>query len=135
MKWVQGIGPESNYSLTLPESRVILTYHRPRVEPDFITLEVLGSSGISAGVLAADEPDDQDPEPNPDWPLLRSLYTEAHRFVTGWDRTLGDVEKALAGSGPIGLPVEHEAGPPAPSAGTGRPPVPAPQVVRPRRYG
>lgn len=113
MNWTRTDRPESSYRLTLPESEVLLTYHQPPVEPDFVTLEVISADGVSAGVLAAAEPDEQDPDPNPDWPLLRSLYIEAHRFVTGWDRTLSDVEKALAGPGPIGAKPQKMAAPTA----------------------
>jgi hypothetical protein len=51
----------------------------------------------------ADNPNDPDEvDPNGDWRLLYSLFTEVHKYVTGWDKVVSDIESALAGSGPIG---------------------------------
>jgi hypothetical protein len=40
---------------------------------------------------------------NADWHLLNGLYEEVHLAVTGWDKVLNDVERALTGKGPIGV--------------------------------
>ena len=99
------------YEVTLAQSRIVLTYGIPRVESNFLTLEILNSNGDSIDSWTVDEPDwgdaedPSDPEevdPYGDWRLLNELFSEVHRAVTGWDKVVSEIEKALAEPGQIG---------------------------------
>ncbi|MCI0702710.1 MAG: hypothetical protein L0241_16645 [Planctomycetia bacterium] len=111
--WVKGNSTrtESSYEVILPESRIVLSYVSPPAEADYIQLQLQDSKGLSAGSWVVEEPEwefvDQDDEAAakvPDWKLLSGLFEEVHRYVTGWDKVLSDVEKALTSQGPIGKP-------------------------------
>ncbi|MBY0458928.1 MAG: hypothetical protein K2V38_16440 [Gemmataceae bacterium] len=104
---------ETSYETVLPQSRIVVTYTIPRATADYITLELQNASGVTVDSWALDEPDWGDPQnplppeaadPDGDWQRLAALFREVHRRVTGWDKVLSDVEKALASPGPIGLP-------------------------------
>jgi len=101
------------YEVVLPLSRIVLTYGIPRAESDFLSLEILNSESITVDSWTVDEPDwgspddPNDPEevdPDGDWRLLYELFSEVHRNVTGWDKVVNDIEKALAEPGKVGTP-------------------------------
>lgn len=105
--------PQTRYELVLPSSRVAVTYTIPRARPDVVSLQFINPSGITIDSWAVEEPD-YDPEhepieqadPDGDWRLLSGLFSEVHRHVTGWDKVISDIEKALASQGPIGKPAQ-----------------------------
>jgi hypothetical protein len=108
-KATDGEIPETSYELVLPQSRIVITYTRPRARPDFVNLQFINPDGILVDAWKVEEPDyDPDVEPieqaDPDgsWRLVSNLFFEIHRTVTGWDKVIRDVEAALASPGPIG---------------------------------
>jgi hypothetical protein len=117
VNWAKATAPDISYEVVLPESRLVLAYRSPRAEPDVIALHLHDATGAVVGSLAADEPDDVqpggitgvftlNPSPEPqaakDWKLLRDLFSEVHLSATGFDKVVKDIEKALAGPGPVG---------------------------------
>jgi hypothetical protein len=108
--------PETSYELVLPQSRIVLTYTRPRARPDVVKLQFANADGATVDSWVVEEPD-YDPEhesieqadPDGSWRLLSELFSEVHRTVTGWDKVIHDVETALASQGPIGQPARHDA--------------------------
>jgi hypothetical protein len=107
--------PETSYELALPQSRIVITYTRPRARPDVVKLQFINPDGLIVDSWKVEEPDyDPDVEPiehaDPDgsWRLLSGLFAEIHRTVTGWDKVIRDVETALASEGPIGKPTNPE---------------------------
>ncbi len=118
--WIRAAGADLQYELRLPESRVVLAYLSPRVEPDYLSLQLHTLNGIAVGALEADEPEPGEPlnpadewaaeraEHEADWNVLRPLFDEVHRSVTGWDRVVKDVETALAQPGAIGASANRE---------------------------
>jgi hypothetical protein len=108
---------ETSYELLLPASRVVLSYISPIAGSDFIQLQLQDTKGMTAGSWSVEEPDWEyleradDPDADaivPDWKLLAELFEAVHRYVTGWDKVLSDVEAALASQGPIGQPAHPE---------------------------
>lgn len=101
--------PETSYAVVLPQSRIILTYSIPRADSDFVTLQLQNADGVAVDSWVMSEPN-FDPEhegieevdPEGDWRLLHGLFLEVHRHITGWDKVVNDVEKALTINGPIG---------------------------------
>jgi hypothetical protein len=90
----------------------------PRAEPDIITLQLQNAEGLTVDSWSVEEPNWGDPEdpndpdevdPDGDWRLLYGLFSEVHKYVTGWDKVVSDVEKALTGSGPIGASTSAQA--------------------------
>jgi hypothetical protein len=79
----------------LPKSIIRLMFRSPRTEPDFVLLQLCNEKGNWVAQLKAEEGDE-------DWKLLRELYDQANRYVTGWDEVLGDVQQALQQPGKIG---------------------------------
>jgi len=80
-----------------------IRYAVPRAEPDRISLDLLSGDGVTVESWNAEEPDeDAEIVPDGDWSCLYGLYSEVHRFVTGWDKVMDDVEKSLTTPGPIG---------------------------------
>lgn len=75
--WVPAAGADLQYELKLPESRIVLAYLSPRVEPDYLSLRLHTLSGVAVGALEADEPEPGEPlnprttgqpsEPNKKW--------------------------------------------------------------------
>ncbi|MBN9120434.1 MAG: hypothetical protein J0I06_14970 [Planctomycetes bacterium] len=119
VNWIPGTRTrnETTYELILPESRVALSYISPTAESDFIQLQLQDAKGTSAGSWSVEEPDweylDRTDDPDadatvPDWKLLKELFEVVHRYVTGWDKVIRDVEAALASQGPIGQPARPE---------------------------
>jgi hypothetical protein len=90
---------------------VLLAYGVPRADLDYVSLRLQNPKGETIDSWTVSEPD-YDPEhegieeadPNGDWRLLQTLFSEVHRAATGWDKVLSDVEKALASAGAIGMP-------------------------------
>ncbi|HET6575678.1 MAG TPA: hypothetical protein VFG68_18910 [Fimbriiglobus sp.] len=102
VNWVKRAETEPRYEVVLPHSTITLSYTSPRVEPDFITLELFNENDLRVGSWSADKPDPDDGTPSPDWVLLNALFDEVHRSVTGWDKVVSDIEQALAKPGRIG---------------------------------
>ncbi len=101
--------PETSYAVILLQSRIVLTYTIPRAAPDCISLELQNEEGVAVDSWVLEEPD-FDPEhedldaadPDGDWRLLYGLFSEVHRRMTGWDKVVSEVEKAISESSPIG---------------------------------
>jgi hypothetical protein len=93
----EGIG----YEVPLADSLVQVIYQSPKANPDTVSLCIVGGpQRKSVGTLVgADVPEDQS-----DWLLLKSLFDDAHRAVTHWDKVLDSVERALKTEGVIGFP-------------------------------
>ena len=118
--WTRAPGDDLRYELRLPESRIVLAYLSPRVEPDYLSLQLHTLSGVAVGALEADEPEPGEPlnppddwateraEHEADWMVLQPLFDEVHRSVTGWDKVMKDVETALARPGAIGVSANRE---------------------------
>lgn len=104
VNWVPSQDKDREYTVALPHSWIRLRYINPRALPDFITLAFFNAGGVLVGALKAEEPDPEEEGPNPDWDLLNSLFTEVHRSAAGWDTVVDEIEKALAGPGPVGNP-------------------------------
>ncbi|MDX1968965.1 MAG: hypothetical protein SFV23_17450 [Planctomycetaceae bacterium] len=52
---------------------------------------------------------DADSESDKEWlQLLRDLYLNAHRSVTGWDKVLAEIESVVAANGVVGVASEEE---------------------------
>ena len=119
VNWMRRKGSTPNdtiYEVRLPKSRIVLKYAVPTADPDTITLQLQNPDGEEVDSWVVDDPDPgETPIPIPripllpsehereaGWNLLRSLFAEVHRHVTGWDKVVNDVKTALAGSGPIG---------------------------------
>ncbi|MBA4067358.1 MAG: hypothetical protein C0501_27340 [Isosphaera sp.] len=115
VNWVRtqahGQTPETSYRVFLPQSRVTLSYGVPAARLDYVSLQLQNADGLLVESWVVNDPV-EDPEhdeiervdPDGDWRLLSELFREVHRRVTGWDKVLSDVEKALASTGPIGAP-------------------------------
>lgn len=113
MNWVRKQNPaqprDTTYEVVLPQSRIALTYGVPRAEPDFLTLQLQNTDGVTVDSWSVDEPD-YDPErenaiaadPDGNWTILYKLFSEVHRRATGWDKVVTDIQKALASQGAIG---------------------------------
>lgn len=117
-------GRETRYQLVLPKSRVVLTYTVPRAYPDTVTVEFVNPDGVTVDSWTVEEPDTGDEDnpkplseadPDGNWEAAAGLFRAVHNQATGWAGVIEDIEAAIASPGPIGA--------------TGRPPVPAPQVV------
>ena len=99
VNWQAGSSkPSPSYDVRLPESVIRVAQISPSTEPDYVRVSLCKPNGQPVDHWIVEEGD-------PDWELAYSLYTEAHRCVTGWDRVLTDVEKSLTEEGVIGLPV------------------------------
>jgi hypothetical protein len=95
--------PEKSYVVILTQARIVVRYVVPRVEADFVDLQLQNSDGLIVDSWTIEEPvydsEHQPPEQvdlDGYWRLLHNLYVEVHRYVTGWDKVVNDVEKALA---------------------------------------
>ena len=107
-----GVNPhDTTYEVVLPESRIVLVYGVPRAAPDTISLQLQNLDGLVVDSWTVDEPDWGTPEgpedlevadPDGNWRLLYSLFSEVHRRMTKWDKVVVDVEKALTSRGIIG---------------------------------
>jgi hypothetical protein len=86
----------TGYEVQLPSSMIRVEHRSPETEPDNILVIVCGQRGEIIASLDADAS-------TPDWPLLNDLYAEAHRYVTGWDRILKDIDEAIQKPGKIGI--------------------------------
>lgn len=71
-----------------PKSAIELEYHGSTHEPDTINVYVRNENGDPVTTLDAKEN-------GPNWVLVKSLWDEALRITTGWDRTLHDIERAI----------------------------------------
>ena len=96
----------TTYEVVLAGSRIVLSHVIPLSQPDRISLQLLNANGVTVDSWTITDPevDDQDADPDGNWKLLSELYSEVHRFVTGWDKVTDDIQKALKSSGVIGEP-------------------------------
>ncbi|HVA62884.1 MAG TPA: hypothetical protein VNF74_04095 [Terriglobales bacterium] len=85
----------TSYRVDFPASAIEIHYVNPSFEPDSYHARLLNARGESVKTLSSAEEE-------PQWPLLSSLYAEAERFVSGWDRALLDAEAAVASAGRVG---------------------------------
>ena len=83
------------FQVTLPKSKIVLTFVSPPTESDFILLSILGTDGVEVDSWKIEEG-------TPDWELAMNLYSDARRVTGGWDDILKDVEQAIAKEGVIG---------------------------------
>jgi hypothetical protein len=94
VNWEKGESVDK-YRVRLENSEIIVAYDNPSNEPDRYFVAVFNGQSLLVASMDAIEGD-------PSWPLLKSLWEEAHRTVTGWDRTLNEIERALGQSGRVG---------------------------------
>lgn len=85
----------TTYGVSFPESSLTLTYRSPETESDFYQISLLNKEKQFVDAIAIAEPD-------PLWDLAFDLYDEASRCVTGWDKIVADVVKALDSGERIG---------------------------------
>src|SRR5437763_6576565 len=71
VNWVRKPVPiqshDTAYEVVFPESRIVLTFGVPNVEPDFISLQLQNPNGVAVDSWTVDEPDWGDPD-NPNQP-------------------------------------------------------------------
>jgi hypothetical protein len=89
------LAEEEVLQLGFPRSMVRLFLRSPNTEPDYAVLQLCNAKGERVAELRAEEGDSN-------WDFLRSLYEEAHRYATGWDEVLTDVQQAIRKPGKIG---------------------------------
>ena len=106
VNWLEEEADDSGtaYAVKLPKAGIVVKFCSPIAEPDYLVLALLDENGH--GAIAWDVPQPEPGHPTAaeaDWELLNSLFKEARRQATGWDRILKEVQTALASQGPIGL--------------------------------
>ena len=107
VNWIEDDSEKSDtaYVVKLPKASIVIKRVNPIAEPDYLILAFLDEKGHAALAWPVDEPEAGTPATaTADWNLLLSLYSEARREATGWDKVLQEVETALASQGPIGQP-------------------------------
>ncbi len=94
------------YEVVLPGSRIVLSHVIPLSQPDRISLQLLNANGVTVDSWTITDPEveDQDADSDGNWKLLSELYSEVHRFVTGWDKVTKEIQSALLSSAVIGEP-------------------------------
>ncbi len=90
------------FEVKLPQSVVSIQRVQPTAEADYYRVAILNNQGqLVFSASASEEP--QSPE-EADWlEILRDLYEDASRSVTGWDKVLDDLRSAVQGERPVGL--------------------------------
>lgn len=99
VNWQPGTegGQFSAFFVKLPRTTIRVSSYSPETEPDYYCVLIENERGDVVGSYTAYENDDE-------WILLHDLYSEAERYVTGWDHVLHDLELEISKEGPIGLP-------------------------------
>lgn|SRR6185437_5154045 len=83
------------YEIALPASSIAVRFFSPEFGPDVYLGVLMNSRGEEVLRLEAEEG-------GKDWELLRQLYDDATRVVSGWDTALADAMKALQGDNVLG---------------------------------
>jgi hypothetical protein len=84
-----------DYVVQLPQSQIRVWFASPATAPDRAAMVLCNQAGIKVGEMIAEAGE-------PDFDLLSSLYAEADRSFTGWDKVLGDIERAVKAEGTVG---------------------------------
>jgi hypothetical protein len=103
------------YRVMLPDARIVLRYVVPRAEPNYLVLQLETPEGVVVESWRVEDPEREPGQEDPavqesterDWELLNDLLSEVFRRVTGSDRVLSVVERALASDAPIGRPTPN----------------------------
>lgn len=81
-------------------SQIAVEYWSPEVEPDIATAKLYVNRDVVFSETAEDGGEN--------YGLIRALYEEARRTVTGWDEVLQQIDKELSSAGEIGRPSTNE---------------------------
>jgi hypothetical protein len=84
----RGYASRDAFIIDIGGSRISVAYFSPNLEPDGVRLSLQDEQGNTLASIEATEGVDG-------WPTLYALFKEAQRVVTGWDKTLLDIERAL----------------------------------------
>jgi hypothetical protein len=91
-------GHYSEYFVEFPNnSRIAIAYISPDSEPDRVVATLIVNNEEIATIRA------EDGQNSNTFTLLRMLWLEAYRTLTGWDRALAEIEAALTSEDPVGL--------------------------------
>lgn len=89
---------KGSYTVKLPASSIRIDFISPESDPDFYVARLLNGEGRSVKVVTAQEI----PAEQAQWDLLKSLWDEAYRAISGWDKALADAQQAVASDDTIG---------------------------------
>lgn len=89
-----------DYHVDFPHSSVVIGWVPSVVDEDSLCLVVRDGRRRLGTLEAAPDSDD--------WFVLRDLYAEAERCVTGWDSVLGEIESKLHAKGVVGSPPSQQ---------------------------
>jgi hypothetical protein len=87
---------EQSFAVTLPKSKIAISYRPQRQDPAVYLLSVRDPNDVEVGqwsVLTGKADDSR---------LMADLYQEASRGATKWDEVLKDIDTALRSKGQIG---------------------------------
>lgn len=90
------------FSVELPQSMITIQRIQPTADPDYYRVAISNTQGREVFSMSASE-DAQNPEEGESLVLLRDLYDDAMRCVTGWDKVLDDLRTAVESDRPVGL--------------------------------
>lgn len=100
-------GPGTCYRVILPNSSLRVAFTSPPSDPDWFLAEIRNREGVL--VFDKSVTVDADSESDKEWlQLLRDLYLDAHRSVTGWDKVLAEIESVVADNGVVGVASEED---------------------------
>ncbi len=100
VRWTTGGRPNGDglsYVVKFPNSSLAIQLVTPVAEPDYYEILLLDAIGHCADSIVVHEEDEL-------FALTESLYNDAHRHVTGWDKVLADIELGVNVPDVVGLP-------------------------------
>lgn len=104
MNWVEDDGSRTAYAVNLPKVGIVLKLVAPVAEPDYLLIALRDERRQVISGWQVDDPEHlQTGVQSADWNLLKSLFDEARKQASGWDKLVSEVKDALASHGRIGL--------------------------------
>ena len=95
VNWSGSIEDATVY-VSFPErSRIMVRFRSPESEPDEVGVILGVGETVIASLVTVDGDED--------YPLVKQLYDEAYRYLTGWDAAVAAIERELAKSDDIGI--------------------------------
>ncbi len=89
LPWERGQTDTSGFHVHLPGSIIRIEYVSPSTEPDYVVTGFHNLKGEEAGRWFVRDGEE-------DWELASTLYKEAHKTATGWDKVVADIERFLS---------------------------------------
>ena len=98
VNWLSGRDPE--YFVKFPDnSRIVLIYASPESAPDWVAASLV-VNGVEVANLFAEDGDDAKKET---FTLMRQLWQDAHRSVTGWDTAINQIKSSVESDPRVGI--------------------------------